>query len=69
MTFHFGVNFLDGFEPLLTWQNEVWMDDCVLGVEVLLNQNYDTTNPLIVKFLRIVIISYLQTICKRIADF
>ena len=35
MTFHFGVNFLDGFEPLLTWQNEVWMDDCVLVVEGL----------------------------------
>ena len=36
MTFHFGVNFLDGSEPPLTWQNEVWMDDCVLLVEGIL---------------------------------
>ena len=35
MTFHFGVNIEDGFEPPLTWQNEVWMDDCVLEVEVI----------------------------------
>ena len=35
MTFHFRVNVEDKSQLPLTWQNEVWMDDCVLEVEVI----------------------------------
>ena len=31
----FWSQFLDGVEPLLTWQNESRMDDCALKVEVM----------------------------------
>ena len=34
MTFHFRVNVEDSSQLPLTWQNEVWMDDCVLGADV-----------------------------------
>ena len=33
MTFHFRVNVEDGLLLPLTWQNEGWMDRCVVGVE------------------------------------